>query len=70
MIILVVAWHCALHLMHHGYWCSRFGHSFACTPGGPRGVMIHVVPFREMTRLIRHGFECTAGGHGRWSCAP
>jgi hypothetical protein len=71
LIILLSGWHAALHLMHHGYWCTAAGRGrLACTPGGPRGVLIRVVPFREMTRLIRHGYECTAGGRGRWSCAP
>jgi hypothetical protein len=69
-IILAVFWHTALHLMHSGYWCTHLaGHRFQCTPAAPHHVLIRRVPFREMTRLIRHGFECTRAG-AWWWCAP
>jgi hypothetical protein len=70
LIILVVAWHAALHLMHAGYWCGHLaGHRYACTPAAPQHVLIRQVPFRAVGRLIRHGFECTHAG-ARWWCAP
>jgi len=70
MIILLVTWHMALHLMQHGWWCTRLHPGrFACTRAAPRGVLIRHVPYRAMYRLIRHGFECIRSG-GRWWCAP
>ena len=70
LIVLLVTWHQALHLMHHGLWCTAAGHLFACTPFPPPGRLLHLlVPFGEMRHLVRHGWECTASGH-RFVCTP
>lgn len=69
-ITLVVAWHAALHLMHAGDWCTHLaGRWYACTAVHPERVLIRRVPFRDVGRLARHGFECTHAA-GWWWCTP
>jgi hypothetical protein len=71
-IILVVAWHMALHLMQHGDWCTllRPGR-LACTAvPAPPYIRVLATSLDQLPWLFRHGYECTATIHHWWICAP
>jgi len=70
MTIAFVTWHVALHFMSIGDWCTRVKVGiFDCTKSVPLpGPIMRHVTQPTMSRLIRHGLECSY--RRGWYCTP